>query len=84
MRSILEVITLHHAKKELANEAKAYLAYLSLKNDVLKEVEDITIVREFPKAFEELLGIPPTREIKFIVAQEPQTILVHKAPYKMA
>lgn len=49
-----------------------------------KEMEDILVVREFPKVFRELLRMPTTRDIEFAINLESGTILVNKATYRMA
>ncbi|XP_038882411.1 uncharacterized protein LOC120073678 [Benincasa hispida] len=43
------------------------------------------VVRDYPDMFsEELLGLPPPREIDFAIELEPGTIPISKAPYRMA
>ncbi len=47
--------------------------------------EDIPIVREFADVFPaELPGMPPDREIEFVVDLILGTTLISKAPYRMA
>ena len=42
-------------------------------------------MQEFPDVFsEELLGLPPTRELEFTIDLIPGTNPVSKAPYRMA
>jgi hypothetical protein len=46
---------------------------------------DIKTVFEFPDVFlEELLGMPPDREIEFVVELVPSTTPIFKRPYRMA
>ena len=33
---------------------------------------------------EELTGMPPKRDVEFLIQLEPRTVLVSKPPYKMA
>lgn len=43
------------------------------------------MIKDFPKMFvDELLGLPPNREMEFIIELELTTALVDKAPYRMA
>jgi hypothetical protein len=46
--------------------------------------DHIKIVREFPDIFlEELLGMPPNREVEFVIDLLPGTAPISKRPYKM-
>jgi hypothetical protein len=52
----------------------------------LKEdrIENIPVVRAFQDVFpQELLGIPPDREIEFTIDLIPRTSPIAQAPYKM-
>jgi len=52
---------------------------------VSKGVELVPVVCEFPGMFpEELTGMPPKRDVEFLIQLEPGTTLVSKPPYKMA
>jgi hypothetical protein len=43
------------------------------------------VVRDFPNVFlEELLGMPPDREVEFVIDLLPGTTLTSKRPYKMS
>ena len=47
--------------------------------------EDIPIFREFPDVFpNDLLGLPPNREIDFQIELAPGTEPISRAPYRMA
>ena len=55
------------------------------KSNVSKGVELVPVVCEFPDVFlEELTGMPPKRDVEFLIQLEPRTTLVSKPPYKMA
>src|SRR4051812_36179714 len=50
----------------------------------LKGIENIPVIRDFPDVFpEELPGIPPIREVEFIIDLKPDTVPIAKRPYKM-
>ncbi|GJY45767.1 putative reverse transcriptase domain-containing protein [Tanacetum coccineum] len=50
-----------------------------------KRLEDIPVVREFPKVFpEDLPGLPPVRQVEFQIDLIPGTVLVARAPYRLA
>ncbi|GKD64559.1 putative reverse transcriptase domain-containing protein [Tanacetum coccineum] len=50
-----------------------------------KRPEDVPIVRDFPKVFlEDLLGLPPTRQVEFQIDLVPAAAPVARAPYRLA
>ncbi|GKE40997.1 hypothetical protein Tco_1464402, partial [Tanacetum coccineum] len=50
-----------------------------------KRLEDVPIVRDFPKVFpEDLPGIPPVRQVEFQIDLAPGAALVARAPYRLA
>nr|GEV29196.1 hypothetical protein [Tanacetum cinerariifolium] len=50
-----------------------------------KRLEDIPVVREFPKVFpEDLPGLPPDRQIEFQINLIPGAAPVARAPYRLA
>ena len=47
--------------------------------------EDVPVVRDFLEVFpEDLPGLPPDRDIEFMIDLLPGTTLIYKAPYKTA
>src|SRR5579883_1160847 len=49
------------------------------------KLEDISVVREYPDVFpEELPGMPPDREVEFIIELRLGTAPISKRPYRMA
>ncbi|GJS72560.1 putative reverse transcriptase domain-containing protein [Tanacetum coccineum] len=50
-----------------------------------KRLEDVPIVRDFPEVFsEDLLGLPPTRQVEFQIDLMPGVAPVERAPYRLA
>jgi hypothetical protein len=50
-----------------------------------KKLEDIPVVNEFPDVFpDDLLGMPPDRDIEFKTELLPGTAPISRRPYKMA
>jgi hypothetical protein len=44
----------------------------------------VLVVNEFPDVFpEELSGMPPDRDIKFVIDLKPGTVPIYKSPYRM-
>jgi hypothetical protein len=47
--------------------------------------DNIHVVRDFPDVFpEELLGMPPKREVEFVIDLLPGTAHISKRPYRMS
>jgi hypothetical protein len=45
----------------------------------------VPVVNEFLDVFpEELLGMPPDRDIEFVIDLKPATAHIYKSPYRMA
>ncbi|GKC45452.1 hypothetical protein Tco_1063174 [Tanacetum coccineum] len=50
-----------------------------------KRLEDVPIVRNFPEVFpEDLLGLPPTRQVEFQIDLIPGAAPAAQAPYRLA
>jgi hypothetical protein len=46
---------------------------------------EVPVVNEFPNVFpEELSGMPPDRDIEFVIELKPGTTLIYKTAYRMA
>jgi hypothetical protein len=46
---------------------------------------DVPVVNKFPDVFpEELAGMPPNRDIEFVIELNPDTTPIYKTPYRMA
>ncbi|GKF44712.1 hypothetical protein Tco_0131264, partial [Tanacetum coccineum] len=57
------------------------------KKDKLKEkrLENVPIIQDFPDVFpEDLLGLPPTRQVEFQIDLIPSDAPVARAPYRLA
>lgn len=63
-----------------------YLAHIvDTTVDVTLKPKDVHMVKNFPKVFpEDLLGLPPDREIEFKIEILPRTSPISNVPYRMA
>ena len=67
------------------DDCEGYIAYVEDLERTYPELRDIPIVREFPDVFpDDLLGLPPDRELEFSIDLAPGTQPVSKSPYRMA
>ena len=72
------------AGKMLRKSYPGYLAYAVEVRDDDMRLEDILVVREFPDVFpDDLLGLPPDREIDFHIELAPRTESILRAPCRM-
>ncbi|XP_071926121.1 uncharacterized protein [Coffea arabica] len=73
------------ARKMLSKGAQGFIAFLiNTPSDQVK-LEDVPVVRDFPDVFpEELMTLPPEREVEFKIDLVPGTAPISKTPYRMA
>jgi hypothetical protein len=59
-------------------------ATTSIQHTAAQNFEDIPLAYEFPDAFtKDLSGMPPNRNVEFIIELQPGTTLISRRPYKM-
>ncbi|GKA31151.1 putative reverse transcriptase domain-containing protein [Tanacetum coccineum] len=73
----------------MAKESYLFMAHVTTKEtgdkSKKKRLEDVPIVRNFPKVFpEDLSGLPPTRQVEFQIDLIPGAAPVAWAPYRLA
>ncbi|GKF87089.1 hypothetical protein Tco_0257966, partial [Tanacetum coccineum] len=62
-----------------------FLAHVTEKKLKEKRLEDVPIIRDFPKVFhDDLSGLPPLRQVEFRIDMVPGAALVVHAPYRLA
>ena len=77
-------ISMIQTRKLLSKRAQSYLAYLinTLKDKV--KIEDVSMAQHYLDAFpEELISLPPEREVKFKIELMSETNPISKTPYRM-
>ncbi|GJW02249.1 putative reverse transcriptase domain-containing protein [Tanacetum coccineum] len=85
----LNIIFCTKTHKYILRGCPIFLAHVTMKDteDKSKEkrLEDVPIVRDFPQVFpENLLGIPPSRQVEFQIDLVPGAAPVARAPYQLA
>ncbi|KAK8930760.1 hypothetical protein KSP39_PZI016487 [Platanthera zijinensis] len=81
------IISAVRARKFLESRCYSFLVSVSVLEiaPVVPRVEDVSVVCEFPDVFPvSLPGLPPEREVEFVIDLEPGTRPIAKAPYRMA
>ena len=73
-------------KRSIRKGCNVFVVYImnDRENDIKPKLEEIPILKEFEGIFsEEVHGIPPKRDIYFIIDLIPGVVLASKAPYRM-
>ncbi|TYJ96729.1 ty3-gypsy retrotransposon protein [Cucumis melo var. makuwa] len=84
-RSLPQVISAMRASKLLSQGTWSILASLVDTREVDISLSSEPVVRDYLDVFpEELPGLPPHREIEFVIKLEPGTVPIFRAPYRMA
>ncbi|KAL4026597.1 hypothetical protein IC575_015033 [Cucumis melo] len=83
-RSLPKVISAMRASKLLSQGTWSILASVVDTREVDVSLSSEPVVRDYLDVFpEELLGLPPHREIEFAIELEPDTVPISRAPYRM-
>jgi hypothetical protein len=65
--------------------AKAVANHVKVNQLDASQGSEVPVVNEFPDVFtEELPGMPPDRDIEFVIELKPGTTPIYKTPYRMA
>ncbi|KAL0561145.1 hypothetical protein IC582_001565 [Cucumis melo] len=84
-RSLPQVISAIRASKLLSQGTWGILASVVDTREADVSLSSEPVVRDYPDVFpEELLGLPPHREVEFAIELEPGTVPISRAPYRMA
>nr|GEZ84378.1 putative reverse transcriptase domain-containing protein [Tanacetum cinerariifolium] len=85
----LNIILYTKTQEYLTKGCHVFLANITATKDEEKSkgkrLKDLLVVQEFPEVFpEDLLGIPPTRQVEFRINLIPGATPVARAPYRLA
>ena len=81
----LSLINAMTASKMLRKGCQGYLAFVVDRRQEGTRLEDISIVKEFLDVFpDDISGLPPDREIEFVIELIPRTEPISIPPYRMA
>ena len=73
------------ARRMMRKGCEAFLAYVIDTEKQGQKLDSLHMVNEFVDVFpEDLLGLPPDREIEFSIDLQPGTTPISQAPYRMA
>ncbi|GJY49889.1 putative reverse transcriptase domain-containing protein [Tanacetum coccineum] len=88
-RTRLNIISCTKTQKYLLKGCHVFLAHITIKEtgdkSKKKQLQDVPIVKNFPKVFpEDLPGLPHTRQVEFHIDLVPGAAPVARAPYRLA
>ncbi|KAL2237892.1 UNVERIFIED_CONTAM: Transposon Ty3-G Gag-Pol polyprotein [Sesamum indicum] len=79
------VISTMEARRLMLEGCEAYLAHVVDTEKGNPTLEEIPVVRDFPEVFpDDLPGLPPHREVDFVIETLPEVAPISIAPYRMA
>ncbi|KAA3484674.1 DNA/RNA polymerases superfamily protein [Gossypium australe] len=85
LNGLSTVISVLKAQRYVKKGYETYFAYVIDSKVSEKKIESVPVVCEFSDVFlEELLGLPPIREVEFRIDLLPGTTPISIAPYRMA
>ncbi|GJY79101.1 putative reverse transcriptase domain-containing protein [Tanacetum coccineum] len=83
--SRLKVISCIKARKYVEKGSQLFLAYVTEKEPSERRLEDMHVIRDFPKVFpDDLPGLPPPRQVESRIEIVPGAAHVARAPYHLA
>jgi hypothetical protein len=69
---------------ELVVNAKGVANHVKVNQLDASQGSEVLVVNEFPDVFsEDLPGMPPDRDIEFVIELKPSTALIYKTPFRM-
>nr|GFB75096.1 putative reverse transcriptase domain-containing protein [Tanacetum cinerariifolium] len=86
---LADVISCTKAQEYMAKGCQVFLAQITAKKEEDRsegeQLEDVPVVRDFPKVFpKDLSGLPPARPLEFQIDLIPEAVPVARAPYRLA
>ncbi|GKE80059.1 hypothetical protein Tco_1550059 [Tanacetum coccineum] len=83
--SQLKVLSCIKARKYIKQGCHSFLAHVTKKKPKEKQLEDVPVIRDFPKVFpDELTRLPSLRQVEFQIDQVLRAAPVAHAPYGLA
>jgi len=77
-------LSANQVEASFRKDARVYMFLASMSVETKTPMSDIPLVREFLEVFEEVLGLPPKREVEFSIDLVPGIGPISIEPYKMS
>ncbi|GJV98868.1 reverse transcriptase domain-containing protein [Tanacetum coccineum] len=83
--SRLKVVSCMKVRKYVDRGSYLFVAQVVEKEPAERRLEDVPVICEFPDVFpEDLPGLPPSRQVEFVIELVPGAAPVARAPYRLA
>nr|GEX80023.1 putative reverse transcriptase domain-containing protein [Tanacetum cinerariifolium] len=83
--SRLKVISCIKARKYIERGSQLFMAQVTEKKQVKKQLQDVPVICNFPEVFpDDLPGLPPPRQVEFKIELMPGAAPVACVPYRLA
>nr|GEZ47729.1 reverse transcriptase domain-containing protein [Tanacetum cinerariifolium] len=83
--SRLKVISYIKARKYIERGSQLFIAQVTEKEPAKKQLQDVPVICNFPEVFlNDLLGLPPPRQVEFKIELIPSAAPVARALYRLA
>ncbi|GJV59341.1 hypothetical protein Tco_1465441 [Tanacetum coccineum] len=80
-----DVISCIKPRKYIKRGCYLFLAHVTESKSKEKRMENVPVIHDFPEVFpKELLGLPPSRQVEFLINLVPRVAPVARAPYRLA
>ncbi|XP_057439895.1 uncharacterized protein LOC130731637, partial [Lotus japonicus] len=82
---LFEYLSINHISASLSEGTQKYFSLLSLEGKKESNIQGIPVVRDFADVFPgDVPGLPPVRDVEFVIDIVPGTGPISIAPYRMA
>nr|GEU48597.1 putative reverse transcriptase domain-containing protein [Tanacetum cinerariifolium] len=83
--SRLKVVSCIKVRKYIERGSQLFIAQVTEKEPVKKQLQDMPVIHNFPKVFfDDLPGLPPPQQVEFKIELIPDAAPVARAPYRLA
>nr|GEW28209.1 putative reverse transcriptase domain-containing protein [Tanacetum cinerariifolium] len=81
----IDLMPIELARKYIERGSQLFIAQVTEKEPVKKQLQDMPVICNFPEVFpDDLPGLPPPRQVEFKIKLIPSDAPVARAPYRLA
>nr|GEX11137.1 putative reverse transcriptase domain-containing protein [Tanacetum cinerariifolium]GEX13227.1 putative reverse transcriptase domain-containing protein [Tanacetum cinerariifolium] len=81
----VDLMPIELARKYIERGSQLFIAQVTEKEPAKKQLQDVLMICNFPKVFpDDLIGLPPPRQVEFRIELIPNATPVTYAPYRLA
>nr|GEU55559.1 hypothetical protein [Tanacetum cinerariifolium] len=81
----IDLMPIELARKYIERGSQLFIAQVTEKEPVKKQLQDVPVICNFPEVFpDDLPGLPPPRQVEFKIELIPDAASIARAPYRLA